>query len=514
MTAPTRLGFESVLPARADDDLEAESVAVSIGVDEASTPAVTEATVDRSAWHSIRAALEEERFGDAVPDLMLLAGSGDPDAQFQLGELHREGHGVDKDESMTITYFRQAAGNGHRIAQRELAKIYTAEGIPVPEFWAPQSSPALSTHVASTTSHPSADLDSADARVFHSEHSPAAAPTAMTELTQNEPPAGNAEEGEALTRERATDETLTTDAMDDDTAEIVDHSIAMMDADATIGGLTDATEEEIEAAKAMTTRLDVEESVPLPVVEDDTAAAKAPSSLPGLDVAEPDQDSIEQAKLALARGEFVKAARLFRLEADKGNPEAQAHLGYMYYAGEGVDRDARQAVDWYRKSAAQGNRDAQYNLGVAYAYGEGVPIDKKEAIRWYRRAADGGSSVAQYSLGVSYALGEGVPQDDGKAAEWYQKAAEGGYPAAQYNLAYAYRAGKGVTRDDAAAMRWFLRAAENGHIAAKYNIATMYQTGSGTERDREKALDWYRVAAAEGHAAARQELERMLADGN
>ena len=34
----------------------------------------------------------------------------------------------------------------------------------------------------------------------------------------------------------------------------------------------------------------------------------------------------------------------------------------MYYAGEGVPRDAAKAKEWFEKAAAQGNADAQANL--------------------------------------------------------------------------------------------------------------------------------------------------------
>ena len=150
--------------------------------------------------------------------------------------------------------------------------------------------------------------------------------------------------------------------------------------------------------------------------------------------AEPDpvleKPSIDDAKASLNAGDFAHAAAQFSILANDGDAEAQAHIGYMTYQGEGVTRDKAAAVEWYRLSAVQGNRDAQYNLAVAYAFGEGVPQDDPEAVNWYRRAAEQGSAIAQYSLAVSYALGEGVQQSDSDAARWYRAAADQGYPAA------------------------------------------------------------------------------------
>ena len=43
-----------------------------------------------------------------------------------------------------------------------------------------------------------------------------------------------------------------------------------------------------------------------------------------------------------------------RIKAEKGDARAQFSLGNMYREGEGVPKDATEAVKWYRKSAEQG----------------------------------------------------------------------------------------------------------------------------------------------------------------
>jgi len=253
------------------------------------------------------------------------------------------------------------------------------------------------------------------------------------------------------------------------------------------------------------------------------AVAVTQASPPGAEMklaiaahAEPDppveKPTLEQAKASLNAGDFATAAAQFTTLARDGNAEAQAHIGYMTYQGEGVTRDKAAAVEWYRLSAVQGNRDAQYNLAVAYAFGEGVPQDDPEAVNWYRRAAQQGSAIAQYSLAVSYALGEGVAQDDAEAARWYTAAAEQGYPAAQYNLAYMYRAGQGIAQSDTEALRWFLQAAQNGHASAQYSLGYMYRSGKGVTRSIDEAIRWYRLAAAQGHPEARADLTTLAPD--
>jgi TPR repeat protein len=64
----------------------------------------------------------------------------------------------------------------------------------------------------------------------------------------------------------------------------------------------------------------------------------------------------------------------------QGFAAAQAVLGNMYRKGEGVEKDAVQALRWFRKAAEQGVAQAQYNLGVRYENGNGVEKDAVQAL--------------------------------------------------------------------------------------------------------------------------------------
>lgn len=212
---------------------------------------------------------------------------------------------------------------------------------------------------------------------------------------------------------------------------------------------------------------------------------------------------------ALSRGDYETAVAEFTNLAEKGDDKAQANLGYMYYAGEGVTQDYIQAVYWYRKAAVQGNKDAQYNLAVSYAFGEGVEQDLTEAATWYRRAGEQGHVVSQYSLGISYAYGEGVPQDQKEAARWFKKAADEGYSRAQVHLGSMYHTGEGVEQDYAEAVRWYRMAADRGDATAQYNLGAMYRSGKGVEQNYAQAKRWYRQSADQGYAAAQNELASL-----
>ncbi len=72
--------------------------------------------------------------------------------------------------------------------------------------------------------------------------------------------------------------------------------------------------------------------------------------------------------------------------AEKGNPEAQFKLGYMYGVGRGVRKDGAEAAKWYRRAATQGHAGAQYNLGATYANGTGVLANLGTAVDWFFKA--------------------------------------------------------------------------------------------------------------------------------
>ncbi len=84
----------------------------------------------------------------------------------------------------------------------------------------------------------------------------------------------------------------------------------------------------------------------------------------------------------------------------------QNSLGSIYGLGEGVTKDAVEAVKWYHKAAEQGDADAQFNLGMNYYDGDGVPKDDVEAYAWLNLAASlGGKSAVDARDVVEQRLG-------------------------------------------------------------------------------------------------------------
>ncbi len=105
------------------------------------------------------------------------------------------------------------------------------------------------------------------------------------------------------------------------------------------------------------------------------------------------------------------AYKEFLAAAEQGHVDSQFNVALMYEKGIGVDKDEKQALEWYDKSARQGNSAAQFNLGVLYENGRGTEIDYAKANEWYRKASLQGDGLAIGNLGMLYIRGQGVPEN-------------------------------------------------------------------------------------------------------
>jgi TPR repeat protein len=188
------------------------------------------------------------------------------------------------------------------------------------------------------------------------------------------------------------------------------------------------------------------------------------------------------------------------------NAEAQLHLGFLYYQGQGVPQDYVQAVAWIRKAAAQGNAEAQASLGAAYAMGQGVQRDYGQAALWFRKAAEQGYAEAQKDLGGLYETGKGISQDNAEAARWYRKAAEQGNASAQLNLGALYLNGEGVPKDYSESYFWLKLAAagkipnaELEEIGLLLDFAASNLTTVALSQAQQRAREWLSVNSTAQH---------------
>jgi len=237
-------------------------------------------------------------------------------------------------------------------------------------------------------------------------------------------------------------------------------------------------------------------------------------------------ESAAETDALLPPSQTAYLARL-RDKAKKGDANAQAELGDLYFDGRLVEQNIPLATQWYTLAAQRGNTYAQYELGILYHDGIGFEADEKksnewflkadnandsalaermvgehfmnrlganyqpiEGIAWYERAGEGGDVQAQLRLGEIYLNGLDVQRDPFKALNWYGKAAASGDADAQYSLGLMFLNGEGVEKDPKTAVTWLEKAARQRLPMAQYNLAQMYQNGVGVPRDHIIAYAW------------------------
>jgi TPR repeat protein len=139
--------------------------------------------------------------------------------------------------------------------------------------------------------------------------------------------------------------------------------------------------------------------------------------------------------------------------ANKGDAEAQYHVGMMYNNGIGTQQDPRQAFEWFQKSAAHNDPLGAYKLGCYYD-GQGAGIitaDPNEALKYKLIAAKAGYALAQHDVANHYSRQENFEE----AVKWWKAAGDQGDPDALFRLSGAYFQGKGAPKDLALAYAYF-----------------------------------------------------------
>jgi hypothetical protein len=111
-----------------------------------------------------------------------------------------------------------------------------------------------------------------------------------------------------------------------------------------------------------------------------------------------------------------------KVYAAKGNSQAMFDLGLMNYFEQFMGGNPSIASEWFQRAAETGSIDAQKFLGIMYFSGDGVPCDRKQAVNHFRNAAEAGDSRTQILLGRMLLTGEGVERNEGEAVHWLNRA--------------------------------------------------------------------------------------------
>lgn len=120
----------------------------------------------------------------------------------------------------------------------------------------------------------------------------------------------------------------------------------------------------------------------------------------------------------------------YKLKAELKNERAQFALAECFENGEGIEKNIKEALFWYKKSAENGFAPAQCRLADRHYDVGNINL----AIKWYRKAAEQNDGEAQYKLARIY-----IEQNDiDNAMKWYQSSAKLGNFYAQVAIVRLY----------------------------------------------------------------------------
>ncbi|MCO6186633.1 caspase family protein [Rhizobium sp. L1K21] len=209
-----------------------------------------------------------------------------------------------------------------------------------------------------------------------------------------------------------------------------------------------------------------------------------------------------------------EASEAYEKAAAAGNTYAMTNLGWLHLDANGVDADGNRARTLFEQAAKAGNPFAQTSLAWAYRNGKaGLDKDMKQALNWYRQAAEQAYGKAMAALGFLYREGDGVDQNYVTSLNWYRKAAEAGDVDAMTATAYAHEQGLGTAKNMESARQWYEKAARAGDAYAMAVLGYLYDAGSGGKQDYTEARYWYEKAAADGSSYAMSRLARIYDKG-
>lgn len=268
-----------------------------------------------------------------LDSLQTLAVSGDPTAQYELGNHYYEGSQVKQDFDEAFIWYRRAALQGNADAQYHLGTMYLmGEGI---------------------------EQNDTEAKNWYEKAADQG----------NEAAKHNLENLQRMTASTDSQKELQSDTPDN-TAAPEEKKKGVL---GFMKGLFNSDKNEVEPQQTVTTT--------------DTSKSDAKSKPVEVQL-KPPAESDHERGLAYTYGEGVPqndttAFKYFQSAALQGYAPAQYELGIAYESGRGTQKDIHAAIEWYEKSAQQGYVMAQRSLGNIYMNGEGISQNKPLALAWY-----------------------------------------------------------------------------------------------------------------------------------
>lgn len=170
-----------------------------------------------------------------------------------------------------------------------------------------------------------------------------------------------------------------------------------------------------------------------------------------------------------SKGEFLDMLKSHEKAARMGVVSSQVATARFYLEGKIVEKDAAKGIQYLRYAESKKDPKATLLLGYVYYYGDGVEKNDKTAFEYFQKSAEMGYFPAKRELAIFYREGIYVDQDFAKAISITRDLAEHGDIDSQYQLAVYLSNIKGHI-DYIEAQSWLEIASTNGHESAKTQL--------------------------------------------
>jgi len=207
---------------------------------------------------------------------------------------------------------------------------------------------------------------------------------------------------------------------------------------------------------------------------------------------------LKHGELAHQEGSDDQVFQFLLMQAQQGNPDAQANIGRMFYWGQGgVDRNIEEAFEMQHAAALQNHPEGLFDAGIMMLKGHGTEKNTTKAKQYLEKAAKAGHKGAPGTLGYLELNENGNVTG---AVHYFNQSHQMGDTDATHNLAIIQTFYEAFDPDPFYAHKMFKLASDRGHkdatmIAAEQCLHGMHNQSG----DCPSALKYIKVLSGQSN---------------
>ena len=181
---------------------------------------------------------------------------------------------------------------------------------------------------------------------------------------------------------------------------------------------------------------------------------------------------ISQGYDSYSKGKYDDAFLYFGKAAERNSAKAQYFLALLHLER---TKDSTVAFKWANAAAQNNSHEAMAMTGEMLLNGNGTEKDAHKAYDYFLKSDD--QAFSNYYLGLMHINGIWVKKDASESMKWFIKGALKNNPASQAMVGYGYLKGIGIKQSNKDALDNFRMAAKSNNSYAQLNLGVMYGDG-------------------------------------